>query len=160
MCGLLGVLLLTTGIWNLKFIKREMIKEQKWCKIRTAASFCIVLKIPNTSVSDDVVFADCYCAPKCSAGYYSVTGYQPSCLPCPVGFISTAAGATSCQECPAGETTQSQASTFCVADAGREREGEREEYMCVLWICAVCVCTVCVSVCLCVCVCVCMYRCL
>ncbi|XP_076452127.1 uncharacterized protein LOC143287751 [Babylonia areolata] len=57
---------------------------------------------------------ECFCAPACSAGYYSATGYQPDCLPCPVGFFSPTAAATYCQECPAGQTTLSQASTSCV----------------------------------------------
>ncbi|XP_070188097.1 uncharacterized protein [Littorina saxatilis] len=52
----------------------------------------------------------------CQAGYYSITGYQPNCLPCPMGFISTTGAATSCQACAAGQTTRSQASTSCVTD--------------------------------------------
>ncbi|KAL8577903.1 hypothetical protein ACOMHN_011899 [Nucella lapillus] len=67
----------------------------------------------------------CFCAPECSPGYYSITGYQPDCLPCPVGFFSPTPAATYCQQCPPGNTTQSQAATSCLTNAGFR--GERCE---------------------------------
>lgn len=55
----------------------------------------------------------CYCAAKCTPGYYSVTGYA-NCLPCPVGYYTDTDGSTNCNECPSGQTTLAVNSSMCV----------------------------------------------
>jgi hypothetical protein len=60
----------------------------------------------------------------CGVGYFSPSGFGPSCNACAIGYYSSLGNATTCQQCGVGETTLfagSSSVTQCGSETGCER---------------------------------------